>query len=51
MVSSSAYLKTLLRSSWQMNFTGMLVTDYHEIENLNTWHMVSATKVTTSMYY
>ena len=24
-----------------MNYTGMLVTDYMEIENLHSWHMVS----------
>lgn len=44
MVSSSKYLRTLLRSSWNMNFQGMMVTDYHEIENLNTWHKVSASE-------
>jgi beta-glucosidase len=36
MVSSSQYLKDLLRET--LNFTGMLVTDWREIENLHDWH-------------
>jgi beta-glucosidase len=42
MASSSQYLKRLLRSPIEMNFTGMMVTDYREIENLNDWHHVAA---------
>lgn len=41
MVSSQDYLTTLLRK--EMNFTGFLVTDYAEIENLHNWHLVSPT--------
>lgn len=41
MVSSKDYLTTLLRK--EMNFTGFMVTDYAEIENLHTWHLVSDT--------
>jgi beta-glucosidase len=44
MASSSEYLKTLLRSPVYMNFTGMMVTDYREINNLNDWHMVAETQ-------
>lgn len=40
-MASSDYLKTLLRSPVHMNFTGMMVTDYREINNLNDWHMVA----------
>lgn len=39
MVSSSDYLKRLLRL--ELGFEGMLVTDYKEIENLNSWHLVA----------
>ncbi len=39
MASSSDYLTTLLRQ--EMNFTGFLVTDYQEIENLHNWHRVA----------
>lgn len=39
MVSSNDYLTTLLRK--EMNFTGFMVTDYAEIENLHNWHLVS----------
>lgn len=39
MASSSEYLKKLLRL--ELNFTGLLVTDYHEIENLYEWHRVA----------
>ena len=42
MVSSEAYLKTLLRK--EMGFEGMLVTDYAEIENLYNWHRVVSTQ-------
>jgi beta-glucosidase-like glycosyl hydrolase len=42
MVSSKAYLTNLLRK--EMKFTGMMVTDYKEIENLHGFHMVSATE-------
>ena len=42
MVSSRDYLKKLLRV--EMNFTGFMVTDYMEIENLHTWHMVSSSQ-------
>eukprot|EP00602_Paraphysomonas_sp_CaronLab_P009302 CAMPEP_0185036734 /NCGR_PEP_ID=MMETSP1103-20130426/30106_1 /TAXON_ID=36769 /ORGANISM="Paraphysomonas bandaiensis, Strain Caron Lab Isolate" /LENGTH=881 /DNA_ID=CAMNT_0027574385 /DNA_START=71 /DNA_END=2716 /DNA_ORIENTATION=+ len=42
MVSSYDYLTKLIR--YDMNFTGMLVTDYAEIENLHTWHKVSSTQ-------
>eukprot|EP01040_Poterioochromonas_malhamensis_P001562 gene1562-1654_t len=42
MVSSNDYLTTLIRK--QMNFTGFMVTDYQEIENLHNWHLVSATQ-------
>jgi beta-glucosidase len=41
MVSSNDYLNTLIRK--EMNFTGFMVTDYAEIENLHTWHLVSDT--------
>lgn len=41
MASSKQYLKTLLRSPWNMNFTGMMVTDYAEIENLHSWHRIA----------
>jgi beta-glucosidase len=44
MVSSKDYLQTLLRSPWRMNFTGMMVTDYQEILNLNYWHYVAASE-------
>ncbi|KAI8377184.1 glycoside hydrolase family 3 domain protein [Choanephora cucurbitarum] len=40
-VSSNKYLRKLLRD--QMKFQGMLVTDYEEIENLHTKHMVAST--------
>ncbi|KAI8375547.1 glycoside hydrolase superfamily [Blakeslea trispora] len=40
-VSSNKYLRKLLRD--EMKFQGMLVTDYEEIENLHTKHMVAAT--------
>src|SRR4051812_41451740 len=39
MASSKDYLKTLLRQ--ELNFTGMMVTDYAEIENLHNWHRVA----------
>jgi beta-glucosidase len=39
MVSSKDYLKTLIRK--QMNFTGFMVTDYAEIENLFSFHLVA----------
>jgi beta-glucosidase len=39
MVSSKDYLKTLIRK--QMNFTGFMVTDYQEIENLFYFHLVA----------
>lgn len=39
MVSSQDYLNTLIRK--EMNFTGFMVTDYAEIENLHNWHLVS----------
>ena len=42
MVTSTEYLTNLLR--FEMNFTGPLVTDYTEIENLHTFHKVSATE-------
>lgn len=42
MVSSKDYLTNLIRK--EMNFTGFLVTDYAEIENLHNWHMVSSTQ-------
>lgn len=42
MVSSTEYLTNLLR--YEMNFTGPLVTDYTEIENLFSFHRVSATE-------
>ena len=42
MVSSSQYLRTLLRSPASMNFSGLLVTDYSEIKNLHDWHKVSS---------
>lgn len=42
MVSSSDYLINLIRK--QMNFTGFMVTDYQEIENLHNWHKVSSTQ-------
>jgi beta-glucosidase len=45
MVSSSEYLQRLLRSPWRMNFTGMMVTDYQEILNLNYWHKVAASEL------
>lgn len=41
MVSSRDYLKKLLRV--EMNFTGFMVTDYMEIENLHSWHSVAST--------
>lgn len=44
MVSSSKYLQKLLRAPWNMNFQGMLVTDYSEINNLHNFHAVSATQ-------
>lgn len=40
MASSSEYLRHLLRGA--MGFTGMLVTDYAEIENLHSFHRVAA---------
>lgn len=40
-VSSSEYLRDLLR--YEMNFTGMMVTDYMEIQNLVDWHKVAST--------
>jgi beta-glucosidase len=43
MVSSPDYLINLLRK--QMNFTGFMVTDYQEIENLHNWHMVSSSQL------
>lgn len=42
MVSSSEYLNNLLRSPTQMNFTGMMVTDYAEIANLYNWHKTAS---------
>eukprot|EP01100_Stratorugosa_tubuloviscum_P014662 TRINITY_DN798_c0_g2_i1.p1 TRINITY_DN798_c0_g2~~TRINITY_DN798_c0_g2_i1.p1 ORF type:complete len:760 (+),score=331.53 TRINITY_DN798_c0_g2_i1:50-2329(+) len=39
-VASTQYLKTLLRD--QLNFTGMLVTDYAEIEELHNFHYAAA---------
>jgi beta-glucosidase len=39
MSSSHEYLTKLLRD--EMNFMGVLVTDYQEIENLYNWHMVA----------
>ncbi|CAM9285896.1 unnamed protein product, partial [Ectocarpus fasciculatus] len=42
MVSSRDYLKKLLRV--EMNFTGFMVTDYQEIENLHSWHSVAETQ-------
>lgn len=43
MVSSNTYLQTLLRQ--ELNFSGMMVTDYAEIENLHNWHKVSASQL------
>jgi beta-glucosidase len=42
MISSRDYLKKLLRV--EMNFTGFIVTDYREIENLHDWHHVAASE-------
>ena len=44
MASSSEYLKTLLRNPGNMNYSGVLVTDYREIMNLNDWHMVASSQ-------
>ena len=41
MASSGFYLNTVLRG--MMGFEGMLVTDWAEIENLNSWHHVAPT--------
>jgi beta-glucosidase len=43
MASSNAHLVVLLRQ--MMNFTGLLVTDWAEIENQWSWHHVSASPV------
>jgi beta-glucosidase len=43
MVSSYEYLSTLLRL--ELNFSGFMVTDYQEIENLHTWHDVSSSQL------
>jgi beta-glucosidase len=40
MVSSTEYLTTLIRK--EMSFSGLLVTDYAEIENLYNWHKVAS---------
>lgn len=39
MASSHEYLTKLIRD--EMNFNGVLVTDYQEIENLYNWHKVA----------
>eukprot|EP00475_Leptophrys_vorax_P008301 TRINITY_DN1534_c0_g1_i1.p1 TRINITY_DN1534_c0_g1~~TRINITY_DN1534_c0_g1_i1.p1 ORF type:complete len:765 (-),score=180.80 TRINITY_DN1534_c0_g1_i1:524-2818(-) len=40
-VSSHQYLRTLLRD--QLQFKGVLVTDYSEINNLHYWHRIAPT--------
>eukprot|EP01031_Cornospumella_fuschlensis_P036244 gene36244-43967_t len=42
MVSSPDYLNTLIRK--EMQFSGFMVTDYAEIENLHNWHRVVSTQ-------
>ncbi len=42
MVSSKEYLQTLVRQ--EMGFTGFIVTDYAEIENLVNWHKAADTQ-------
>jgi len=40
--ASKQYLKILLRD--QMKFNGVLVTDFNEINNLNSWHFVAESR-------
>lgn len=43
MASNREALQTLLRQT--LNFEGMLVTDFQEVENLQTWHKVAQNEI------